>query len=166
MAPDGQAWSTAGSTSAAAAGASTTGRGVTLRNDLPDSGTPLRVGGGEVEGVDAVQSLLEERGGGVAFSFGVGFAAGDGGAAEGFDGGVEGVAGLLAEDFAEEHAEGADIAAKGRFLEVAGGGLEFGEALGPVGRSPEGRHAMIMPCAGVVRRAGGSFSVPACGGRI
>lgn len=48
MAPDGQAWSTAGSTSAAAAGASTTGRGVTLRNDLPDSGTPLRVGGGEV----------------------------------------------------------------------------------------------------------------------
>ena len=64
---------------------------------------------------------------------GVGFAAGDGGAAEGFDGVVEGVAGLLAEDFAEQRAEGADVAAKGSFFELAGGGLQFGQALGPVG---------------------------------
>ena len=77
---------------------------------------------------------------------GVGLAAGDGGAAEVFDGVVEGVAGLLAEDFAEEHAEGADVAAEGSFFELAGGGLEFGEALGPVGWGPEGRHSLIMPC--------------------
>ena len=70
----------------------------------------------------------------------VGLAAGDGGLAEVFDRVEEGVAGLLAEDFAEQHAEGADVAAQRSFFELAGGRLEFGQALGPVGRGPEGRH--------------------------
>jgi hypothetical protein len=58
------------------------------------------VGGGEVVGVavDAGESLIEVGAGGGGVGFGVGLASGDGGAAEVFDGGVEGVAGLLAED--------------------------------------------------------------------
>ena len=97
--------------------------------------------------MDAVEGLLEVACAAAAASLcGVGFAAGDGGAAEGFDGVVEGLAGLLAEDFAEQHAERADVAAEGSFFELAGGGLEFGEALGPVGWGPERGHLLIMPC--------------------
>ena len=80
----------------------------------------------------------------------VGLAAGDGGAAEGFDGVVDGFAGLLAEDAAEERAERADVAAEGSFFELAGGGLEFGKALGPIGGRPQGRHKSIMHCGDAV----------------
>jgi hypothetical protein len=50
---------------------------------------------------------------------------GDGGLAEFFDGFEDGHARLLAQDFAEQHAEGADVAAQRRFLELASGRLEF-----------------------------------------
>jgi hypothetical protein len=76
---------------------------------------------------------------------GFSFAAGDGGAAQGFDGFVERVAGLFAENFAEEHAKRSDVAAKRRFLELAGRVLEFGETVRPVGWCPQGRHLSIMP---------------------
>jgi hypothetical protein len=106
------------------------------------------VGGGKVEGVDAGESLLEVSGGGSVGGSGVGgfgLAAGDGDSAKGFDGVEDGRAGLLAENLAEEHAEGADVAAEWGFFEVAGGGFEFGEALGPVLGGPEGLHPLIMP---------------------
>ncbi len=77
--------------------------------------------------------------------WGFGLAACDGGATERLDGFVERVPGLLAEYFAEEHAEGADVAAEGSLFELAGGSLEFGETLGPVGWRPQGRHVLIMP---------------------
>ncbi len=102
--------------------------------------------------VDAVEGLLQVGGGGGCVTVGVGLATGDGGAAEGLDGVVECSAGLLAEDFAEEHAEGTDVAAEGSFFELSGGGLEFGEALGPVCWGPEGRHPLIMPCVKGDRR--------------
>jgi len=72
--------------------------------------------------------------------FALGFAAADGALAEFFDFGIEVFAGLFAEDFAEEDAEGADVAAEGGFFEVAGASFEFGEAGGPVFRFPERRH--------------------------
>src|SRR6185437_3817437 len=50
------------------------------------------------------------------------------------------IAGLLAEDFAEQHAERADVAAQRSFLELAGDGFEFRETLRPVCRGPKGRH--------------------------
>ena len=56
---------------------------------------------------------------------------GDGGLAEFFDALKDGQAGLLAEDFAEQHAERADVAAQRNFLELAGGRLEFGQSLRP-----------------------------------
>jgi hypothetical protein len=96
--------------------------------------------------MDAGERLLEV-GGGLVGRSGLpcfGFAACDGGAAESFDGFVEWVAGLLAEDIAKEHAERTDVATKRSFFELAGGGLEFGEALGPVGWGPERRHEVIM----------------------
>jgi hypothetical protein len=65
---------------------------------------------------------------------------GDGGLAKLFDGLKNGHAGLLAQDFAEQHAKRTDVAAERRFLELAGGRLEFSEALGPVGRRPERGH--------------------------
>src|SRR5205823_289210 len=68
----------------------------------------------------------------------------DGGAAECFDGVVESVTGLLAQNLAEEHAQGADVAAKRRFLQFTGRGLQLREPLRPVGWSPEGRHSLIM----------------------
>jgi hypothetical protein len=103
--------------------------------EVETEGSGELVGGGEIVGVgvDAGQGLLESGTGGDSVGFGVSFATGDGGAAKVFDGGIEGVAGLLAEDFAEEHAEGADITAEGSFFELAGRGLEFCEAFGPVG---------------------------------
>ena len=87
------------------------------------------VGGGDVEGCGRAGGIAGGDGRRCASVGVVGFAAGDGGAAEGFDGGVEGLAGLLAEDVAEQGAEGADVAAEGSFFELAGGGLQFGQAL-------------------------------------
>ncbi len=85
------------------------------------------VGGGQIEGVDAGESLLEVGGGGFLIGssdlWRFGFAAGDGGAAKSFDGFVERLAGLFAEDLAEQHAERADVAAQRSFFELAGGGL-------------------------------------------
>ena len=105
------------------------------------------IGGGKVEGMDAGERMLEV-GGGLVGRSGLpcfGLAARDGGAAESLDGFVEWVAGLLAENVAEEHAERTDVAAKGSLFELASGGLELGEALGPVGWGPQGRHLLIMP---------------------
>ena len=102
------------------------------------------VGSRKIEGANAVERLLEVSGSGacvrrsVLLSFGL--AAGDGGAAKGFDGVVERVARLLAENFAEKHAERADVAAKRSFFQLAGRGLQLGEALRPVGWAPEGGH--------------------------
>src|SRR6185437_5129025 len=76
------------------------------------------------------------RGGGGFF----GFAVGDGGEAQLFYGLEDRIAGLLAEDFAEQRAERAHVAAQGSFLEFAGDGFEFRETLRPVCRGPEGRH--------------------------
>src|SRR5216683_3114957 len=98
------------------------------------------VGSRKIEGADAVERLLEVSGSGGCIrgsalrSFG--FAAGDGGTAKGFDGVVERVAGLLAENLAQKHAERADVAAKRSFLQFAGRGLQLGEAMRPVGWSP------------------------------
>jgi hypothetical protein len=93
--------------------------------EVEAEGSGELVGGGEIDGVDVGEGLLEVSGGGRGVVGCVGFAAGDGGAAESFDGFVEGVAGLLAEDAAEERAEGADVAAERSFFELAGGGLKF-----------------------------------------
>ena len=97
-------------------------------------GEGVDVGVGEV--ADLGEGLLEAPGGVGGVGLAVGFAAGDGGAAERFDDVEEGLAGLLFEDFAEERSEGSDVAAEGCFLEFAGGCEEFGEALGPVGGGP------------------------------
>jgi len=67
----------------------------------------------------------------------VGFAAGDGGAAQVFDGLVEGQAGLLAQDLAQQHAERAHVAAQRSFLQLAGGRLKLGQSLLPVGWGPK-----------------------------
>jgi hypothetical protein len=104
--------------------------------EVEAEGSGELVGGSQIVGVavDSGEGLIEVAAGGGCVGSGVGFASGDGGAAEVFDGGVEGVAGLLAEDLAEEHAERAHVAAERSFFELAGGSLKFGEALGPVGR--------------------------------
>jgi hypothetical protein len=65
---------------------------------------------------------------------------GDGGLAKLFDGLEDGDAGLLAQDFAEQHAKRTDVAAERRFLELAGGRLQFRQALRPVWRRPERGH--------------------------
>src|SRR5882757_1882305 len=81
---------------------------------------------GEIEGADTAERLLEVSGcrGCVSRSTlrGFGLAAGDRGAAKGFDGIVERVAGLFAENFAQEHAERADVAPKRSFFQFAGRG--------------------------------------------
>jgi hypothetical protein len=63
--------------------------------------------------------------------------AGDGGAAQVFDGLVERQARLLAQDFSQERAERAHVAAQRRFLQLAGGRLKLGQSLRPVGWGPE-----------------------------
>jgi hypothetical protein len=71
---------------------------------------------------------------------GFGLAPGDGGAAKRFDGVVERIAGLLAKNSPEQHAERTDVSAQRSFLEVTCGGLELGEALGPIRWCPKGWH--------------------------
>ena len=117
--------------------------------EVESEGAGELVGGGFAEGLDAAQGVLERVGGrgGTGFggvganrcagSSGVDLAVGDGGLAEFFDGLVDRHAGLFAEDFAEQHAERADVAAQRSFLKLAGGRLQFREALRPVGWGPE-----------------------------
>ncbi len=50
------------------------------------------------------------------------------------------IAGLLAQDLAQQHAERANIAAQRRFFQVSRARLKFGKALGPAIRLPEGWH--------------------------
>ena len=92
----------------------------------------------------------------------IGLAAGDGGAAKCLDGIVDGFAGLLAENTAEERAERADVAAEGSFFELAGGGLEFGKALRPVGGRPQRRHKSIMHCGDAATFASPAESYMTC----
>ena len=115
--------------------------------EVKAEGTGELVGGRFAEGFDGAQGMLEGigcgggarlcAGGAGGDACGINFAIGDGGLAELFDGFEDGDAGLLAEDFSEQHAQRADVAAQGSFLELAGGRLEFGQALRPVGRGPE-----------------------------
>ncbi len=64
----------------------------------------------------------------------------DGGLTELFDFFVELFPGLLAENAAQQKAQGAHVAAQRRFLQIAGAGFEFGQALSPALGFPEGRH--------------------------
>ena len=89
--------------------------------------------------------LLGERGMGVS-GVGVGFAAGDGGAAQVLDGLVERQARLLAQDFAQQRAKRAHVAAQGSFLQLAGGGLKLGQSLRSVGWGPKRGHRLL--CTG------------------
>ena len=93
-----------------------------------------------------------------------GFAAGDGGAAELLHLFENACGGLFAENFAEEHAKGADVTAEGGFLEVAGRSLQFSQPLRPVRRRPEGGHASIMHCA--VRWIGAGVLCGTAGSRL
>ncbi len=68
------------------------------------------VGGGEFQRANPLERLLEVRGGGLGVILRIGFAAGNGGAAKGFYGVVERIAGLLAQDASQQGAKGADIA--------------------------------------------------------
>jgi hypothetical protein len=103
------------------------------------------ISGRKIQRADATKCLLQMPScGGVvcrATLRSLRLATGDCSASQCLDGFVEGIAGLLAQDLAEKHAERSDIAAKRSLLQFARGGLEFGEALAPVGWSPQGRHA-------------------------
>src|SRR5258708_28930341 len=107
----------------------------TLFRSVEAERTRQLVGGRKIERADAVERLLEMsgRGGCVRNSAmrGFGLAARDGGTAKSFDGIVERIARLLAENLAQKHAERANVAAKRSFLQFAGRGLQLGETLRP-----------------------------------
>src|ERR1700755_3088083 len=94
--------------------------------EVEAKGTRELVSSGKIECAYAFERLLEVsgRGGCVCISLlrGFGLPAGAGGAAKGFDGVVERIASLFAENLAEEHAERAYVAAKRSFLQLAGWG--------------------------------------------
>jgi hypothetical protein len=52
------------------------------------------------------------------------------------------LAGLLAQDLAQKHAEGAHIAPQRRFFDVALSRLKFGQAQGPAFRFPKQSHCL------------------------
>ena len=116
--------------------------------EVESEGAGELVGGGFSERADALEGVLERVGGSgsrlgterTRSDAGGALAIGDGSLAKLFDSLEDGIAGLLAEDIAEQHAERANIAAQRRFLELAGGRLEFSETLRPVGRRPERGH--------------------------
>jgi len=94
-----------------------------------------RVGG---EGVGEVAGVIELAARSIAV--GVGFAAGDGSAAQRLHGVKERVAGLLPQHLAQQRGQRADVAAQRSLFGLAGAGLEFGEPAGPAWRSPKRRH--------------------------
>ena len=108
--------------------------------EVEAEGTGKPVCRGKVEGGDAGDGLLELRCRGVCSAAVGGLATGDGGAAKVFNGLVERLSGLLAEDVAKESPEGADVAAEGGFLEVGSVGLKLCEAVGPACGGPKRRH--------------------------
>ena len=110
-------------------------------------------GGGAGEGA----GLFETGAGGFEVAGELGLAAGDAGAAEGFDLFEELVAGLLAENLAEQSAEGANVAAQRRLLGVEVARFELGEAVGPAFGGPQRGHYLIMQC-----RASGLRIRPRC----
>jgi len=83
--------------------------------EVEAEGSRKLVGGGKIESANAGEGVLEMRGGGGGIGCsalrGFGLAPGDGGAAKRFDGVVEGIAGLLAKNPTEQHAERTDVAA-------------------------------------------------------
>jgi hypothetical protein len=99
--------------------------------EVKGEGTSEENGARDRKRTDEIEGSGGLRGGffGVTPEFGV--AAADGVLAEGFDLFVKVVTILLAEHFAEEHAERAHVAAKGNLLEIAGPGFEFGQPLRP-----------------------------------
>ena len=72
--------------------------------------------------------------------FGQCFATADGGETKLFDLLKEFNTSLLAQNLAEQHAEGTDVAAKGGFLQVSRALFEFRKALGPAFGLPERWH--------------------------
>ena len=98
---------------------------------------------------------------------GAGLAPRDGGLAQRFDLFIDAGLRLLANDLAEQGAEGADVAAQGRGFPVGGGGEEFLEAFGPGAGEPERRHRRLWHRAGGDRAArlmytGATLSPRAC----
>ncbi len=114
--------------------------------EVEGKGTGKLVRGGFGESPDAAQSMLQRvccgryawlRAGSACRSGRINFTPLNRGLAQLLDGLEDWRAGLLAENFAEQHAERTDVAAQRSFLELAGGRLKFGQALRPVGRRPE-----------------------------
>ncbi len=88
--------------------------------------------------------LLHEQFGFGDVAGGLRFAAANGGLAELFDMSVEALAFLLPQHIAEQHAEGANIAAQGSFLQIADAGFQFSETSGPVFRLPKRWHRLSI----------------------
>ena len=107
-------------------------------------------GAGEQDGaLDGQRVDQLERGGGVAGGFfvvaaGFGVAAADGALAQRFDVREEVVAGLLAQHFAQQHAQRAHVAAQGRFFQIAGLGFELGQPLRPAFGIPQKGHRVLI----------------------
>ncbi len=114
-----------------------------------------REGAGEQQGAFYRQRMdqLQCRGslaGGlfvVAVIFGV--AAANGALAQRFDVSKQVFAGLLAQHFAEQHAQRTHIAAERSFFQVAGLGFEFGQPLCPAFGIPQERHRVLIMHDGI-----------------
>ena len=122
--------------------------------EVEGEGAGKLVGGGHAERLHTAQRVLERVGGGGRTRLGggspgrwsnsgaggigfFGFAAGDSGLAQLLDRLEDRQARLLAQHLAQQHAERAHVAAQRHFLELAGGRLQLGQALRPVGSGPE-----------------------------
>ncbi len=115
-------------------------------DELEVEGESAREQDGAIDGQRVDQF---ERGGGVAGRFflvaaGFGIAAADGALAQRFDVREQVFAGLLAQHFAQQHAERAHIAAQGSFFQVAGLSFKFGQPLRPAFGVPEERHRVLI----------------------
>jgi hypothetical protein len=96
---------------------------------------------GKVESVHTIKSLLEM---GIRASISIlvrlRLTPCNRGAAQCFDGVIERLACLFAENFAEQHAERANVAAQRSFFQLASRGLKLCQALWPIGGCPKRRH--------------------------
>ena len=94
-----------------------------------------------------------------AFVFVLRFAAADGDLPQLFHFGEQRLAGLLAQNLAQQHAEGTNVAPQRRLFDVSGAGFQFSQAKRPVLRFPEQTHGLDYAGSEKIRDSRFRFSI-------
>ncbi len=114
-------------------------------DELEVEGEGAREQNGPFDGkrVDQFECFFAVQGRFIVFATRFGIATADGALAQCFDVFEEGVAGLLAQNFAQQRTQGAHVAAQWSFFQLTGTRFEFGQPLRPAFGIPQEGHRLF-----------------------